>query len=131
MMAARWIALVLASAVAAAGCGDAPTSAARADDAAPRMHHVTSSITGPNPVPCSGMHDYDSNPGGGGSYTYAWYYRPNSDPNWYFLASTRVASQWIDVADTTMTFRVDVTSGGHTSTSYKTVTGPYTTNQVC
>ncbi len=127
-MQARKMVAMMAAAVMVAACGDA---AQNATPAGPSFHHVTSSITGPDPVTCSGFHTYDSNPGGGGTYTYSWSYRPHSDTNWYALGTNRTATQWIDVGDTTMTFRVDVTSSGHTSTSYKTVTGPYNTQAIC
>lgn len=130
MIAKRMMMLAVAAIVAAA-CGSEPTAVERSvGDAGPGMHHVTSYISGPVYVTCSGMHEYDSNPGGGSSYTYAWSYQPYMDGNWYSLGTNRTATQWIDVADTYMDLRVDVTSGGHTSTSYLRVYGP-TTNQIC
>ena len=131
MNAAKQIAmLVTAAMLSVAACGDAPTAVDRsAEGVQPAKNHITSYITGPNPVTCSGLHTYDSNPGGGSSYTYAWSYSPD-EGGWYPLGTDRTATQWIDVGDSYMTFRVDVTSGGHTSTSYLTVTGP-STHDIC
>lgn len=123
--------MLITAAVVAAACGSEPTAAERTlGDAAPGMNHVTSYISGPVYVTCSGFHEYDSNPGGGSTYTYAWTYQPYNDGNWYSLGNERTAMQWIDVGDPHMDLRVDVTSGGHTSTSYLRVYGP-TTNDIC
>lgn len=126
-MQARKIVAMMAMAVVMAACGDVATSVT---PAGPSFHHVTSYITGPVYTTCSGWHEYDSNPGGGTSYTYAWSYRPYGDSNWYALGTTRTVQQWIDVGDPYMDLRVDVTDSGHTSTSTLRVYGP-TNNNIC
>lgn len=130
MIAVKKLAVFTAMAFAAA-CSDAPTAAnASAQGTQPALNHIGAYISGPNPVTCSGYHTYDSNPSGGSSYTYQWYYKPYGFSNWYSLGTSRTATQWIDVGDPTMELRVDVTSGFETATRYLTVYGP-TTNNIC
>src|SRR5687768_2886168 len=110
MIAVKRLAVLAAMAFVAA-CSDAPTAAApSATGTQPAMNHIGAYISGPNPVTCSGFHTYDSNPSGGSSYTYVWSYESiaGGSGNWFPLGTSRTATQWIDVEDTTMRLRVAV-----------------------